>query len=167
MMPTESDMLAPETCLPPEDRPISVQTRGFRRRLVKPWTFAWRPAEGERHRLSLPAGVEYNPSSPGLFRPIVPVSRLQVASLPHDALYVLQGESKGILERWGQVRWEPVDEVSRHYADRLFYQLLRACGVKAWRAWLSYQSIRLVGWAAWQEGDPKRKATLRSLIDAH
>ncbi|VXC71583.1 conserved hypothetical protein [Pseudomonas sp. 8Z] len=36
-------------------------------------------------------------------------------------------------------------ELSRYWADRVFYQALRASGVARWRAWLMYAGVRIGG----------------------
>jgi len=151
--------------LPGADRPASRQTAAFRRRLLEDWTYVWQPSAGEEHRIEVPAGVEYNPSAPGVFHSIIPVSRMQVASAPHDLLYVLRGEASGIVQRKKNGLWRPVTRLSRRYADRLFAHVMHACRVRPWRVQLAYWGVRSpAGCWSWVEDDTERRQELQTRI---
>lgn len=134
------------------DRPVSRQTEDFTRTLVEPWAVEWCPTPSVTHRIVLPAGIDYNPSAPGVTHALVPVSRMMVASLPHDVLYKLQGEAEGYVINTKNYQ-SPEMPLSRAYADRLFKQIMARCGVAPWRRQAAYWSVRAFGWAAWNEND--------------
>lgn len=153
--------------LPSEDRPVSRQTAGFKRQLAQAWRYKWTPEAGVTDRIVLPPGLRYNPSVPGVFQAVVPVSRLQVASLPHDVLYVLQGETQGCVRRKVTgAHYRPVETVSRRYADRLFRHLTRRSGTAEWRSQMAYGSVRVAGWLAWHKDDPERRKEITRHINA-
>ena len=53
-----------------------------------------------------------------------------IAALIHDILYGIQ-------------------EISREYADKALYDIMRKCGVGRIKAWTIYKAVRMFGWAAW------------------
>lgn len=67
----------------------------------------------------------------------------EVGPLVHDALYCFGGRLP--------LDWCALRVYSRTEADRLFYLIMRAEGVKPWRARLAYLAVRVGGWTAWRE----------------
>lgn len=138
---------------PPRSIPTEQQTR----RLVEDWTGHW-VHDGATDRIEIPAStdehkVDYDPSIPGLFQPVVPDDAAEPPSLPHDVIYKLQGEVDGYIFRKENGAYRRVQSVSRAYADKLFRDYLRNYGVSEWRVQVAYWAVRAAGWAYWREED--------------
>lgn len=133
-------------------QPHSRGTHGFERALLADWSWTWDRGE-HKDRIFIPAGVTYDPSIPTWAESLVPEDRLQAASLPHDVIYKLQGDTQDVLERKFLGGWIPVKAVGREYADRMFRAILREQGVASWRVFLAYRAVRWFGESAWREED--------------
>lgn len=138
--------------------PHSEPTHGaWTRTLVDDWEWRY-TLRGQKYRIFVPAGVEYDPSIPTLAESIVPEDRLFAASLPHDVIYKLQGDLSRpdypiLASRW-QDQWHRRLNVSRLYADLLFYKITEVTGVSWWRRQLAWHAIRSrFGQRAWNEVD--------------
>jgi hypothetical protein len=137
---------------------------GFERRLIDDWEWEYE-LQGVQYRVFIPRGVVYEPSIPTIAEGAVPEDRLLEASLPHDVFYKLQGDLSRpeypiLASKWNG-RWHRRLNVSKLYADRVFYKVMEERGVKWWRRTLAWWGIRSRwGQRAWDEEDdfqlPKR-----------
>lgn len=138
------------------NRPVSTGTGppDFDRKLVEPWEWTWVHGENIDY-IHIPAPVVYDPSIPWFAQSIVPDDPLEAASLPHDVIYKLQGETGEIIRRWQDAtkEWVPVQSVSRSYADKMFRDILRIQKVATWRRTLAYRAVKYGGGWAWREED--------------
>ena len=140
--------------LTPFQRPHSVQTEGFRRKLLHDWQLVWNT--GVTYRVTIRKGAEWNASVPGIAFPAVSPEQLEVPSLPHDVLYRYEGCFLVERERAGQ--WHRIT-YGRRFADQVFDMLMQEVGVTGWRRWLARQAVRWGGHFLWRDstygGSPK------------
>lgn len=127
-------------------RPHSVQTEGFRRRLLQDWQLVWRA--GGTYRITIREGTEWNASVPGIAFPIVSPEQLEVPALPHDILYKDEGDYLVERRRGGQ--WFPV-QYGRRFADQVFDMLVQEVGVAGWRRFIARNAVRVGGYALWND----------------
>lgn len=138
--------------------PHSEKTEGaWTRTLVDDWEWRY-TLRGQKYRIFVPQGVEYDPSIPTVAESFMPEDRLFAASLPHDVLYKLKGDLRRpdypILSSCWHGKWHRRNTVSRLYADLLFYKITEETGVSWWRRQLAWHAIRSrFGKAAWDEVD--------------
>jgi hypothetical protein len=144
--------------------PVSSPNPGrWTRTLVEDWAWTFR-MQGTDYRIFLPKGVEYEPSIPTPAEGVIPADRLEPASLPHDVIYKLQGDLSrpdyDVLAAWCQGKRQRRPQVTRRFADDLFWLILEQMGVAPWRRWIAYRAVRWFGQWAWEEEDafelPKR-----------
>jgi hypothetical protein len=103
-------------------------------------------------RILIRAGFVWNDaSSPRAMRWFIGRDECgEVGPLVHDALYAFGG----LLP----LDWCALRPYTRAEADRLFYLLMIAEGVKRWRARFAYLAVRIGGWAAWKAPQEYRRA---------
>ncbi len=120
---------------------IQKERRPFR--VVRPFVYAV-GAPGGGHLLIVPPGFETDFASvPFGFRWLVPiVGRHGKAAVLHDWLYASK-------------------VVPRRVADDLFLEAMTVLGVRIWRRYLAYWSVRLFGGRAWREAEPVRQRRVR------
>ncbi len=78
------------------------------------------------------------------------LGRFNVAAVVHDYLYQYHGYNE--YEGKAVIQFHPV---TRETADRIFYDIMAAFGVKRWRRTIMYWGVRATGALAWR-GGPKR-----------
>lgn len=99
--------------------------------------------------IEVPAGFETDLASIYILRFVSPVLFTVLsgygskASVVHDYLYLKQGYFKPNEE----LVYVPV---TRKFADRVYYEALRAEGVSRWRAAIFYFGVRLGGRSPWR-----------------
>ena len=103
--------------------------------------------------VNVPAGFRCDGESvPVAIRFLVPkFGQSKRAAIVHDYLYRTGG-------------YNTVDgcfkPVCRSMADKVYKELALLKGTPAWRAWLRYSVLRLVGWKAWNEGKAMREKVI-------
>lgn len=98
-----------------------------------------------RTLITVPAGFRFDLSSVprALWWLIAPFELSIAAPLLHDFLYL-----HGSLPPAGSV--DPPRTYTRADADRVFIEIMRAEGVPAWRRFLGYAAVRVLGGNAWR-----------------
>ncbi len=119
---------------------IQKERRPFR--VVRPFVYA-AGAPDSGHLLIVPPGFETDFASvPFGFRWLVPiVGRHGKAAVLHDWLYASK-------------------LMPRRMADDLFLEAMTVLGVRPWRRYLAYWSVRLFGRRAWCKAEPVRKSRI-------
>ena len=120
-----------------------IQKEGRPFRVVRPFVYAaGSPDSG--HLLIVPPGFETDFASvPFGFRWLVPVvGRHGKAAVLHDWLYASK-------------------IMPRRTADDLFLEAMEVLGVRSWRRFLAYWSVRLFGGRAWRKAEPVRRQRIR------
>lgn len=107
--------------------------------------------DSKRIKLTIPAGFETDLASIYMVKYVSPTMYAILsgygdrAAVVHDYLYHKQGYFNPFSE---EPEFIPV---SRAFADRVFYDALRADGVARWRAALFYIGVRIGGFSAWRQ----------------
>ena len=143
------------------NEPTSIRLgpkHNFERRLVEDWHYCWLQ-DNVLYGIRIKSGEHFKPSIPWVAYSLIPPSRLEPASLAHDALYRRQGvthaprHTRVHLYRRTADGWKSVSHVSRSWTDRMFDVVNENFGVEPWRRKLAFRAVRWFGEWAWIEKD--------------
>lgn len=138
---------------------------GKRYRLDEDWSYEF-TQDGERYRITIYAGFTWDGATTAQIGGLVglqPGGAILLPSMPHDALYRWQGDTDTDEYKLLEIKefWTcPPHEVNRHFADRLFKNMMDKAGIGWWRRNIAYWFVRgpfgAIAW--WRTEELKQQA---------
>ena len=113
----------------------------------------WTDEVGERLRLELKAGTRFRPSIPRVFRGVVVMEDILLASALHDRIYReterREGKHRVLLQPAADRQVRMPSYWSRETVDRLMVAVMDADGASEWSRLVTHLAVRAAGRSFW------------------
>lgn len=143
------------------ERPNRREIENDNRKLTSPYQTTWAMFYGDhvrKYRIRIEEGFVWKPTVPTpVAKWVVPPKEIMTASLPHDWMYRYRGNLHpydGKLEIWRPEAqmWDPKTQVTKIFADKVFYRFMQMENVSPWRSSVAYYTVRSpIGQVVWDE----------------
>lgn len=148
----------------PQNEPISDDLY----RLIEDWQYVWFH-KGAYYRIVAKKNFIYDgasvPNCLGWILDLHPDGQFRAACVPHDMLYIGQGELPvGAFQTFDGHKWVNVKKVwTRHEVDKLFARILRETGMPQFKRRMAYRAVRVGGWLPWKRDNQDERNMLWGL----